>query len=558
MPDLVELLDRTDLVDLAGEGSYFRGVGYAEAGRVELRENGADRVTAVVAGTSPYRVELATARNRLAWSCTCPIGVTGDCCKHAVAVALVVLGELGGDPAGRDDAEVDLAAYVASLPVDALAAIVVDQADRDWHLRERLVASARAQLGLDVDEAAWRKRVDAAFRRQGRFVDYRSAPGWAEGVFDLLDAIEELLVAGHHAIVITLTERCHRKAEAAVGYVDDSDGYITDIFHRVAELHLRACVESRPPPVPLARRLAKLELAAELDTFHRAAASYADVLGPSGLAAYRKIVEPRWAALRPERDQWSHEGFRVRQAMIGIALASGDPDELIRVLGPDVRSPYDQLEIVEFLRRTGRDDDALEWARAGIERYADRPHQLRELLTVNAELLRARGEGAAAVDVFADAFTRHPTIDAYQRLIEAAQLADDLDERRRAAHDLASSDPRLSDVSVAMLLHDGDADAAWLTATVHGCSRGLWLQLAQAREAEHPLEVLPVYQDEIEREIETKKKAGYQRAVKRLAHVRELEAAGGAPERFDAILADIRLRHAPKRSLIALIDQRIG
>jgi hypothetical protein len=46
--------------------------------------------------------------------------------------------------------------------------------------------------------------------------------------------------------------------------------------------------------------------------------------------------------------------------------------------------------------------------------------------------------------------------------------------------------------------------------------------------------------------------------VKQLAHVQQLAAAGGAPERFDAILADIRLRHAPKRSLLALIDQRIG
>ncbi len=68
--------------------------------------------------------------------------------------------------------------------------------------------------------------------------------------------------------------------------------------------------------------------------------------------------------------------FRVRQAMIGLAYASGDPDELIRVM--DVRTPYDQVEIVEFLRAAGRADDALVWARAGLERFADRPHQLRE------------------------------------------------------------------------------------------------------------------------------------------------------------------------------------
>src|SRR5215218_3607377 len=112
MADLVELLDRIDLVDLAGEGSYFRGVGYAEAGRVEVREIRADRVDAIVVGTSPYRVDLAAVHGRLEWSCTRPVGVTGDCCKHAVAVALVLLGETGDDPAAPEAVEVDLAAYL--------------------------------------------------------------------------------------------------------------------------------------------------------------------------------------------------------------------------------------------------------------------------------------------------------------------------------------------------------------------------------------------------------------------------------------------------------------
>ncbi len=60
------------------------------------------------------------------------------------------------------------------------------------------------------------------------------------------EGLAQLLDAGHGAGVFPLAELfCHRKAEAAVGYVDDSDGYITDIFHRVAELHLLACAQER-------------------------------------------------------------------------------------------------------------------------------------------------------------------------------------------------------------------------------------------------------------------------------------------------------------------------
>ncbi len=269
----MEVLDRIDLVGLAGGGSYYRGVGYAQERRAELREVSEQRVDAVVAGTVPYRVTLAVAGRGLEWSCTCPVGTTGDFCKHAVAVALTLTGEEpDAEPSPDPDAALDLPGYVASLDLATLAAIVLDQAAADWQLHERLVTGARARLGLDVDEASWRTRIDAAFRRRGRFVDYRSAPEWAEGVFDVLDGLAQLLDAGHGATVIPLAERCHRKAEAAVGYVDDSDGYITDIFHRVAELHLLACAQARPAPVPLAKRLAKLELTAELDTFHRAAA----------------------------------------------------------------------------------------------------------------------------------------------------------------------------------------------------------------------------------------------------------------------------------------------
>ena len=555
MAALVEVLDRIDLVDLAGEGSYYRGVGYAQERRAELQEVTEQRVDAVVAGTVPYRVTLAVAGRGLEWSCTCPVGATGDFCKHAVAVALALTGEaLDAEPSPDPDVALDLPGYVASLDPAALAAIVLEQAAADWRLHERLVTGARARLGLDVDEASWRKRVDAAFRRRGRFVEYRNAPEWANGVFDVLDGLAQLLEAGHGATVIPLAERCHRKAEAAVGYVDDSDGYITDIFHRVAELHLLACAQARPAPVPLAKRLAKLELTAELDTFHRAAARYADVLGASGLAAYRKVVEPQWLALDGQGDRWSHHDFRVRQAMIGLAYASGDPDELIRVM--DVRTPYDEVEIVEFLRATGRADDALARARAGLEHFVDRPHQLRELRDLTAELLQGRGDAGAAVDVFVDAFAARPNVDDYRRLLVAAELTGDVDARRRWAHQLVESDSQLNDVSVMMLMHDGDVEAAWLAATLHGCDQRLWLELARAREQDHPLDVIAVYVDEVERAIAAKNKTGYRRAVTTLTQVEQLAARGGDPDRFRAIVVDVRDRHHQKRSLIALLDQR--
>ena len=86
---------------------------------------------------------------------------------------------------------------------------------------------------------------------------------------------------------------------------------------------MRACAAAGFAPDVLAQRLAKLELGSELDTFHRAALTYSDILGPTGIDEYRRMIEPRFAAVASEED-WSPERFRVRNARIGVALAARD------------------------------------------------------------------------------------------------------------------------------------------------------------------------------------------------------------------------------------------
>ncbi len=177
----------------------------------------------------------------------------------------------------RDDVP-DLREHLRSLDPDELVDLVLEQAQDDWRLRERLTAQAAATAGTAVDIAAWRKRVDGAFRT-GSFVPYAEAGGWAQGVEEMLDGLADLLEAGHADAVVMLTERSHQRAEKAMQHIDDSDGWLGGISSRVADLHLRACEAAHPDPVQFARRLVELELHAELDTFHRAAARYASRAG---------------------------------------------------------------------------------------------------------------------------------------------------------------------------------------------------------------------------------------------------------------------------------------
>ena len=139
--------------------------------------------------------------------------------------------------------------------------------------------------------------------------------------------------AGHPDAAVLLAEHAHRRAEEALAYVDDSDGWLSIISERLFEVHLRACTDGSPEPVALAGRLLQLELASDLEGFRRAPVAYAEVLGDAGLTAYREHLESRRRRIVGSAGSSRREidSYALQDAMVGWALAIGDPDVLIDV-----------------------------------------------------------------------------------------------------------------------------------------------------------------------------------------------------------------------------------
>ena len=573
MVPLIEVFSRPEVMGLAGPDVYGRGVGYFRDGRVEVEAGGENRLRAMVRGSVPYEVELWAEGGHPCWSCTCPYAEDGSFCKHAVAVALQLdpsgIEALPDDPpatvlASRAAETGLLAEHVEGLDRARLVELVLEAAEQDWRLRERLLAEARAARGQGPDLGMWRRRIEAAFSPYDELVTYREAAGWAREVDELIDGLAELCDAGHPQAAALLAEHAHRCADEAIGYVDDSDGWLMVISERLAELHLRACGEGEPDPVELADRLASLELTSELDGFHRAAATYAEVLGPDGVAEYRRLVEPRWASMRWQTEGFSTQRFRLREAMIGVALATGDPDDLIEVYRHDLRTPSAHLEIARTLVVAGRESEAEAWAREGLETFADRPWQTPPLREFLAGLLRDRGEQSAAVELFWDAFVRAPSLAAYRRLLDEAcddtpgvkaRVLEELTGRLDQPADVrGGSGP--SSVLVEILAYEGDTERAWQVATEHGCDRQLWLTLARAREDTHPLDAIGVYEPEAFALIDVRKNGAYRQAVDLLSRIRRLARQAEQPERFEEILQRTRAEHGRKRNLMKLIDKK--
>jgi uncharacterized Zn finger protein len=115
--------------------------------------------------------------------------------------------------------------------------------------------------------------------------------------------------------------------------------------------------------------------------------------------------------------------------------------------------------------------------------------------------------------------------------------------------------PDASDL-VQVFLFEGDVDQAWAEAKDGGCSWRLWLKLARRREAAHPLDAIPIFEDEVERLIAAKNNDAYRQAVETMAHVQKLMRAAAQPDAFAPYAAGVRARHKPKRNLMKLLDAR--
>lgn len=569
---------------VASPQSISRGRAYAADGKVTITSLTDGELRAEVEGTARYGVHLWMEGVSHRWRCTGPVGLNGEFCKHCVAALTTAAAPPGNSVTethtGRAEPD-ELTEFIASLSADRLAALVMEQAEIDQQFRTRLSRQAQLERAAPAPETgtaeralelrALKKEVTAAFGRG--FISYREAPAWAAGVCEVIDWVSDINDAGHFRLAALLAQHAHKRAESAVNRVDDSGGEITEICHRLAELHAAACAQGAFPPEDLARRLIKLELEAELDTFHRSAVSHRGALGPEGLAVYGRLAQNAFDALAPDSDSWG-KAFRIRQARIAHAIATDDPDRLVEVLDNEIRSPADHLEIIDALCAVGRVDEALAWADTSLTVFADRHHQLPPVRARRAELLCQLGEDQAVVDMYRASFEATPTPETYRLFVEASSEPDSVRDHaidyvlqrlppidERAADDAETGigrtvANRAASGVVAVLLAADDHDQAWQVAMTHGATETEWRRMAEHRQISDPESAIAALALETERAIDKKNRSGYRTAVQLLERIERLATKADKPELHQRLIGDIISRHHRKSSFMRLLQPR--
>jgi uncharacterized Zn finger protein len=246
-----------------------------------------------------------------------------------------------------------------------------------------------------------------------------------------------------------------------------------------------------------------------------------------------------------------------------VALAVGNPDDLVEIMSDRLRTPDDHLEIARAMEEAGRRGEAIRWSRRGLASVeGTRFWHAQALRAFLASLYVADGDDEAAEDLWWEDFRARPSVDSYRRLLAETRSCDPAESRERAIGELRARIGAEDDLSRAsthasllidVLLYEGQVDQAWDVATRNGVAEQTWMKLAQARESDHPIDAIPIYERAAAARIETKNAAGYHDAVRILKRIEKLAATGAEPVLFEDVLARFVEEHARKPTLMGLL-----
>jgi uncharacterized Zn finger protein len=397
---------------------------------------------------------------------------------------------------------------------------------------------------LMADLTQLRAEIDEGLRTR-RFLDYWESSEWASEATPVVDAIRDALAASPSAELLGLIERAVGHVIKVILRADDSNGEIGGLAAELLESHGLACDAGVADPVKLARWMVRFTVD-DQDFFVLDPKRYADALGETGLAVYRKEIDRR----RREGEQ----PFALRYVDERLAVLDGDVDKIIRLLGGNLTSPYQFIQVTEAMVELGRDDDALAWAQRGIAETGG--WQVAQLYDLAAGVYVRRGALGEVVALRWDQHRRMTSSTTYALLREAAEATGGWESERSSARSVLEA----KDLGglVDALLADGEPEAAWRVADDQpdwDPGRRRWKRLAESRESSHPADAMAVYFKLADFELETTGRSSYTRAAALLKKARRAADAAGRRGEFSEHLVALREQFRKRPALLEILDR---
>jgi hypothetical protein len=398
--------------------------------------------------------------------------------------------------------------------------------------------------GVSVYLNQLRTEVDTTLRAR-RFLDYWESSEWASQAAPVVDAIGDLVAVSPSAELLGLIERAIGHVFKVILRADDSNGEIGGLAAALLEFHVLACDAGVADPVKLARWMVRFTLD-DQDFLVLDPKRYAGALGETGLAVYRQEIDRRRGA--------GEQPFALRYADERLAVLDGDVDRIVRLLGGNLTSPYQFIQVTEAMVELGRDDDALAWAQRGIAETGG--WQVAQLYDLAAAVYLRRGAPGEVVRLRWEEHRRMTSSTTYTLLREAAEATGVWDAERSSARCVLEAEDLGGLVDA--LLFDREPEAAWRVTDDHpdwDPGQRRWKRLAESRESSHPADAMAVYFKLADLELETTGRSAYTRAAALLKKARLAADAAGRRGEFTEQVASLRQQFHKRPALLEILDR---
>jgi hypothetical protein len=303
--------------------------------------------------------------------------------------------------------------------------------------------------------------------------------------------------------------------------------------------------------------LAPPETGGIYDTFFQAAELYGEALGEKGLAEYRRLAEEAWSRLpgrmgKPRTAALETIGSsRIAAILDHFAEQDGDVGARIAIRSKDLSSSWRYLQLAEFCREHGREQDALRYAEEGLWIFEDDEPDER-LVSFAVDLLSKAGRKEEAAAQLWRVFGRAPSFKMYLQLCqldggEAGQRAVAL-LKASAGKALAGLWNRPADLLARVLIHEKKFDEAWEAVQRHGASEPVNQELVEATETTRPRDAIAFYAAKIER-LANSGGNSYEEAADLIARMAKLRD----PSEQAAYVAGLKDRFRRRRKFMKLL-----
>jgi hypothetical protein len=567
-----------------GAKVFDRGDAYFQDDAVQLLSFSGRTIKARVAGTEHYRValELNDRRpvQRLAGDCSCPARIDFGLCKHMVATAFAANAaeEVGAWPTAEETPSAMIEGWLNAMPKDKLVKLVLDLAEGDEDMERKLTLKAAAApggSGLASAATAIGRALRQAAVIHGGYIAYGAMGAWAEGMQDVLGAIEAIIAPGCSSQVRPLLEAARDHAGSAMDNGDDSDGELTPVFERIDALILKMRLADPPEPLGLAEELFG-ELMDDDGYGHVPLEDYWPLLGDAGCRELERLARQLWPNVLPKRrgggfiDEYFPSRHRLFQLLDRLAERKGDLDARIALRREDARSAYDIVRLVEFLISEGRAADAMGAAEEGHFEFADKPDD--RLTGLLAGLYRKNGSSGQAEKVLWNNFVGRPDMRSFELLVgsSAVDARNSLEERAithiadlRQKHSRSGTALRgaglgdLTGLLLAIFSNTRRFDEAWSLADKAGLKPGQLRPLAEASIASHADKAIPVLRALAETAISQGVGGRYEEPLRFIDLVLKHARGAAAAAEAKLWLRSLSRDHARKRNFIAGLAGRL-